>query len=121
MRFEGQLADSAFNLPFIFQIYNSALFLRLCRFCPLCPLCPFCPLGCPTYYKRFSEIFIDDSTNLISLYNKHPTTLNQSFTPDFVRATVRICLPFLLFKIVFNKLHEHSHTGIKITYNTLAQ
>ena len=73
------------------------------------------------YYKRFSELFIDDSTNLISLYNKHPTILNQSFTPDFVRATIRICLPFRLFKTVFNKLHEHSHTGIKITYNTFAQ
>ena len=46
------------------------------------------------YYKTFSELFIDDSTNLISLYIKHPTTLNQSFTPDFVRATIRICLPF---------------------------
>ena len=28
------------------------------------------------YYKRFSQLFIDDSTNLISLYNKHPTTQN---------------------------------------------
>ena len=73
------------------------------------------------YYKRFSELFIDDSTNLISLYTNHPTTLNQSFTPDFVRATIRICLPFQLFKTVFIKLHEHSHTGIKITYNTFAQ
>ena len=73
------------------------------------------------YFKRFSELFIDDSTNLISLYNKHPTTLNQTFTPDFVRATIRICLPFRLFKTVFNKLHEHSHTDIKITYNTFAQ
>ena len=72
-------------------------------------------------YKRFSELFIDDSTNLISLYNKHPNTLNQSFIPDFVRATIRLCLPFRLFKTVFNKLHEHSHSGIKITYNTFAQ
>ena len=73
------------------------------------------------YYKRFSELFIDDSTNLISFYTKHPTTLNQSFTPDFVRATIRICLPLRLFKTVFNKLHEHSHTDIKITYNTFAR
>ena len=73
------------------------------------------------YYKRFSELFIDDSTNLISFYTKHPTTLNQSFTPNFVRATIRIFLPFRLFKTVFNKLHEHSHTGIKITYDTFAQ
>ena len=26
-----------------------------------------------------------------------------------------------MFKTVFNKLHEHSHTGIKITYNTFPQ
>ena len=57
-------------------------------------------------YKRFTQLFIDDSTNLISLYTKHPTTLNQSSTPDFVRATIRICLPFPLFKTVFNKLHS---------------
>ena len=73
------------------------------------------------YYKRFSQLFIDDSTNLISFYTKHPNTQNQSSTPDFVRATIRICLPFRLFKTVFNKLHEHSQTGIKITYNTFAQ
>ena len=52
------------------------------------------------YYKRFSQLFIDDSTNLISLYNKHPTVQNQS-SPDFVRATIRICLPFRLFKTLF--------------------
>ena len=73
------------------------------------------------YYKRFSQFFIDASTNLIRLYNKHPTTLSQSSTPDFVRATIRICLPFRLFKTVFNNLHGHSHTGIKITYKTFAQ
>ena len=26
-----------------------------------------------------------------------------------------------MFKTVFNKLHEHSHTGIKITYKTFAR
>ena len=26
-----------------------------------------------------------------------------------------------MFKTVFNKLHEHSHTGVKITYNTFSQ
>ena len=67
------------------------------------------------YYKRFAQLFIDDSTNLISLYTKHPTTLNQSSTPDFVHAAIRICLPFRHFKTVFTKFHEHSHTGIKIT------
>ena len=70
---------------------------------------------------KYFHIFIDDSTNLISLYNKHPTVRNQSSNPDFVPDTIRICLPFRLFKTLFNKLHEHSHTGIKITYNTFAQ
>ena len=73
------------------------------------------------YFKRFSQLFIDDSTNLISLYNRHPTVKNQPSTPDFVCATIRICLPFRLFKTVFYELHEHSHTGIKITNNTFAQ
>ena len=73
------------------------------------------------YHKRFSQLFIDDSTNLLSLYITHPTDTNRSSTPDFIHATIRLCLPFRLFKTVFNKLHEHSHTGIKITYNTLSQ
>ena len=73
------------------------------------------------YYKRFSQLFIDESTNLISLYITNPTVINQSSTPNFVQDTIRICLPFRLFKTVFNKLHEHSHTGIKITYNTFKQ
>ena len=34
---------------------------------------------------------------------------------------IRIFLPFRMFKTVFNKLHEHYHTGIKITYNTFTQ
>ena len=28
---------------------------------------------------------------------------------------------FRMFKTVFNNLHEHSHTGINITYNTFSQ
>ena len=71
------------------------------------------------YYKRFSQFFIDDST--ISLYITSPTVINQPSTPDFVHATIRISLPFRMFKTVFDKLHEHSQTGIKITYNTFSQ
>ena len=73
------------------------------------------------YYKRFSKRFIDDSTILITLHIKSPTVLKQPSTPDFVHATIRICLPFRMFKTNFNKLHEHSHTGIKITYYTFAR
>ena len=73
------------------------------------------------HYKRFSQLFIDESTNLFSLYITNPTVINQSSTPNFVKDTIRICLPFRMFKTVFNKLHEHSHTGMKITYNTFKQ
>ena len=72
------------------------------------------------YYNRFS-LFIDDSTNLISLYITSPTVINQPSTPDFVHTTNRICLPFRMFKTVFNKLHEHSLSGIKSTLNTFSQ
>ena len=73
------------------------------------------------YYKRFSQLLIDDSTNLISVYITSPTVLYQPSIPDFVHATIRICLPFRMFKTVFNKLHEHSLTGIKITNNIFSQ
>ena len=68
------------------------------------------------YYERFSQLFIDDSTNLISLYITNPTVINHPSIPDFVHATIRICLPFRMFKTVFNKLLEHSHTGICLYY-----
>ena len=86
----------------------------------LTPLITGTPLR-HAYYKNFSQLFIDDSTNLIRQCFKNPTVLNQPSTPDFVHATIRICLPFRLFKTVFNKLYEHSHTGIKITYITFAR
>ena len=66
-------------------------------------------------------MFKKNYTNLISLYNTNPTSTNISSTPDFVHATIRICLPFRLFKTVLNKLHEQPQTGIKITYNTFFQ
>ena len=40
------------------------------------------------YYKRFSQLFIEESTDLISLYTKHPTSIPQTVrigpykTPD---------------------------------------
>ena len=37
------------------------------------------------YYKRFSQLFIDESTNLISLYITNSTVNNQSYTPHFVQ------------------------------------
>ena len=75
------------------------------------------------YYKRFPQLFIEDSTNLIDLYTtntKSPATHHTS-SPKITRDTIRIWLPLRLFRTVFNKLHEHSHIGIKITYNTFSQ
>ena len=46
-----------------------------------------------------------------------PIGTDKSSISNLIHPTIRICLPFRLFKTVFNKLHEHSHTGIKITYN----
>ena len=73
------------------------------------------------YYRRFSQLFIDDSTNLISLYTTHPISTNNTSISNLIHPTIRKCLPFRMFKTVFNKLHEHSHTGIKITYNPFFQ
>ena len=74
------------------------------------------------FYQRFSQLFIEESTNLFSLYTKHPTPITQTdSSPYIIQDTVRICLPFRMFRTVFNKLHEHSHTGIKIDSNTFSQ
>ena len=73
------------------------------------------------FYKRFSQLFIDDSTNLFSLYITNPFDTNKASISNLIHPTIRICLPFRLFKTVFNKLHEHSHTGNKITYTTFSQ
>ena len=75
------------------------------------------------YYRRFLHFFIDDSTNLISLYTKKtlPPETHPVSIPYKIRSNIRICLPFRMFRTVFNKLHVHSHTGIKRTYNTFSQ
>ena len=75
------------------------------------------------YYKIFSQRFIDDGTNLISLYTKSkPFSDTQSnTTPPLVYSDIKICFPFRLFKTAFNKLHAHRHTGTKITDKTFSQ
>ena len=69
------------------------------------------------YYKRFTQLFIDTTTNLISLHTTHPLPpeTHPISIPHILHDTIRICLPFRMFQTVFNKLHDHSHTGIKIT------
>ena len=62
------------------------------------------------YSKDFSQPFIDDSTILISIYSKtNPDLISKTLKPIF-----KIC-SFRLFKTAFDKLHDHCHTGIKIT------
>ena len=72
---------------------------------------------------KFSHLSLEHSTNLISLYttNTNSPTTDQTSSPNIVRDTIRICLPFRMFQTDFNKLHEHYLTGIKITYNTFSQ
>ena len=50
-------------------------------------------------YKRFSQLFIEDSTTLISQYTTKPNspTSNHTSSPSTIRDTVRICLPFRMF------------------------
>ena len=67
--------------------------------------------------------FLYDSTNLISLYTKTScsSASHRNPLPNTIHNNTGICLPFRMFKTVFTKLHEHSHTGIEITYNTCSQ
>ena len=75
------------------------------------------------YYKRIKQLFIDTTTNLVSLYITNPLLpeTHPISIPNLLHSTIRISLPFRMFQTVFNKLHDHSHTGIKITYNTFSQ
>ena len=76
----------------------------------------------------FSQLFIDDGTNLISLYTKNKAFYDTQFntTPPLVYSVISICLPFRLFITAFNKqlsINKHAHclTGTKITYVTFSQ
>ena len=69
------------------------------------------------------SLFIDNSTNIFSLYTKNtlPLETHSVSIPNLIRSNIQICLPFRMFRTVFNKVHEHAHPGIKITYNTIIQ
>ena len=70
------------------------------------------------YNKIFSQFFIDDGTNLISLYTKNKpfSDTQSSTTTHLVYSDVRFCIRFRLFKTAFNKLHAHCLAGTKVTY-----
>ena len=75
-----------------------------------------------TYYKRFKQLFIDTTTNLVSLNitNPLPPETHPISIPNLLHSSIRVCLPFRMFQTVVNKLHDHSHTGIKTTYNNFS-
>ena len=75
------------------------------------------------YHERFPQLGIEDSTNPNGLFttNTNSPATNQTSSPNIIRDSIRICLPFQMFRTVFTKPHEHFHTGIKITYITFSQ
>ena len=44
-----------------------------------------------------------------------------SINTNIVHKTIERFLPFRIFKTAFDKLHEHCHTGIKVTYYTFSK
>ena len=50
------------------------------------------------YYKRFSQLFVDNSSNLISLYTTSPISTNMPIS-NIIHPTIRICLPFRCLKL----------------------
>ena len=66
------------------------------------------------YYKLFNQLYINHDTKIIHIDypNVHDSNTNQKD---------EICLPFKLFHAAFNKLHEHGHSGIKISIKALNQ
>ena len=53
------------------------------------------------YYKRFKQLFIDTTTNLISLYitNPLPPETHHISIPNLLHSTIRSCLLFECFKL----------------------
>ena len=59
-------------------------------------------------------MYINHETKIIHIYNPniHDSNPNQND---------KICLQFKLFHAVFNKLHAHGHSGIKISTKAFNQ
>ena len=66
------------------------------------------------YYKRFSQLFIDESTNFISLDITSPTVPNKSSTRDFVHDTIRI-----VFLFEWSKLYSTNFLNTPILVSRL--
>ena len=73
------------------------------------------------YYKLFNQLYINHDTKIIHINspNLHDSNPNQQY---------KICLPSKLFhaafikvNAAFNKLHEHGHSGIKISIKAFNQ
>ena len=66
------------------------------------------------YYKLFNQLYINHDTKIIHIENPNLHDSNPSQRD-------KICLPFKLFHEVFNKLHAHGHSGIKISIKVFNQ
>ena len=66
------------------------------------------------YYKLFNQLYNNHATKIIHIDypNLHHSNPSQKD---------KICLPFKLFHAAFNKLHEHGHSGIKISIKAFNQ
>ena len=66
------------------------------------------------YYKLFNQLYINHDTKIIHIH--YPNLHDSNPNPND-----KICLPFKLFHAAFNKLHEHRHSGIKISIKAFNQ
>ena len=74
------------------------------------------------YCKHFSQLLIDDFTNLISLYTKHTLpSETPNPLPNTIHDTLIICLQIRMLKTVLNKFLDHSLTGLKIPSNIFSK
>ena len=66
------------------------------------------------YYKLFEQFYINHKTKIFHIDYPNIHSSNPSRRD-------KICLPFKLFHAVFNKLHAHGHSGIKISIKAFNQ
>ena len=73
-----------------------------------------------TYYKQFSHLFIDPTSNPFQYFlDNHRSfeELNSPRSQPIINKT-RICLPFELFHVAFTKTNSHRHCCEKLSKTT---
>ena len=70
------------------------------------------------YYKRFSQLFVDDSRNLISLYTKNalPPETHPVSIPNIIRSNIRICFSFACLEL---SLTNFMNTLIQVSKHSI--